>query len=128
MAASITNSNETLDSITTGLLIHEVGFFLPAPLRGLHFYMPSFLILLDFSYILYPRTLTSLISLSYLRQKNIVSFGSASRADHVPLHNSAANKVKVISGHAGITEKQFHDTLRAFYQLMDLPKRHEEED
>lgn len=47
MAASITNSNETLDSITTGLLIHEVGFFCPLPLRGLHFHMPSFHILLD---------------------------------------------------------------------------------
>lgn len=60
MAASITNSNETLDSITTGLLIHEVGFFLPLPpptptnllpqalalsLRGLCFHMPSSLIL-----------------------------------------------------------------------------------
>lgn len=33
MAASITNSNETLDSITTGLLIHEVGFFCPLPLE-----------------------------------------------------------------------------------------------
>jgi len=33
MAAPITNSNETIDSITTGLLIHEVGFFLPPPLR-----------------------------------------------------------------------------------------------
>lgn len=43
MAASITNSNETLDSITTGLLIHEVG--LPPP--PLCFHMPSFPILLD---------------------------------------------------------------------------------
>ena len=42
MAASITNSNETLDSITTGLLIHEVGFFLPPPLRGLWFHMAFF--------------------------------------------------------------------------------------
>lgn len=47
MAASITNSNETLDSITTGLLIHEVGFFLPPPLRGVRSHMLSSLILLD---------------------------------------------------------------------------------
>lgn len=49
MAASITNSKETLDSITTGLLIHKVGFFLPhtpTPRHGPH--MPSYLILLDF--------------------------------------------------------------------------------
>lgn len=39
MAASITNSNETL---ATGLLIHEVGFFLPPPLKGLQFHMAFF--------------------------------------------------------------------------------------
>lgn len=48
MAASITNSNETLDSITTGLLIHEVGLPpTPTSIRGLCFHMPSFPILLD---------------------------------------------------------------------------------
>lgn len=103
MAASITNSNETLDSITTGLLIHEVGFFLPPPLRGVRSHMLSSLILLDSWYILYPRTFTPLISLSYLRQMNIVSFGSASSPNRV--HNSAEYKVQAISGHAGITEK-----------------------
>lgn len=39
MAAPITNSNETLDSITEGLLIHEAPL-----LGGLCFHMPSFLL------------------------------------------------------------------------------------
>lgn len=41
MAASITNSNETLDSITTGLLIHEFTL----ALRSLQFHMSFVLIL-----------------------------------------------------------------------------------
>lgn len=106
MAASITNSNETLDSITTGLLIHEVGFFMPPPLRGLCFHKPSFLTLLDSWYISYPHTFTPPFSLSYLRQKNIVSFGSAPSPNHATLHNSAVYTVQVISGKAGIMEKQ----------------------
>lgn len=105
MAASITNSNETLDSITTGLLIHEVGFLPPSSQRSvlshaLILYSPWFLIYFV------PSHFHSRVSLSYFRQKNMVSFGSASSPDHVLLHNSAAYKVQVISGHAGIREKQ----------------------
>lgn len=57
MAASIANSNETLDSITAALLIHEVGLsrhrlLLPTPLLSevSAFTCPSFLFPL-----IYPR-------------------------------------------------------------------------
>lgn len=40
MAAPITNSNETPDSITEGLLIHEA----PPSFEGLRFHMPSFFV------------------------------------------------------------------------------------
>lgn len=70
MAASITNSNETSDSITTGLLIHEVGLFLPptAPsLRGLCFHIPSFPILLDTWYISCPHAITLFLFIVIIR-------------------------------------------------------------
>lgn len=76
MAASITNSNETLDSITTGLLIHEVGLShhrpsttpppLPPPLLSevSAFTCPSFLFSLIPDVFSAPAPITSLVSLS----------------------------------------------------------------
>lgn len=62
MAASITNSNKTLGSITAGLLIHEVDFSAPSPLRDLALLVLFFPILLDSCYISYPHPFTPLSS------------------------------------------------------------------
>lgn len=116
MAAPITNSNETLDSITEGLLIHE------APSSEVsHALLPPFL--LDSWDISCPHADAPLISLSSLRLENIVSFWRAFSSNRVSLHNSAAYK----GGKSYFQPcKNNSDTFTAVCRLMDLDKQHKD--
>lgn len=117
MAAPITNSNETLDSITTGLLIHE------APLLSevCAFTCPLSSFLLDSWCILRPRTFapSDFIVIFKAGEHCFIWEGFPSKT--VSLHNLAEYKKKKESYFQPCQNNC--DTFTAFCRLMDLDKQ-----